>query len=897
MLLEHLLLAAGLAFAPQDTAHVVVVGTAEVRGRATDWDYAEDGPYPGGLVRAATIVDSLRQRHPDQVVLVDAGDALQGDAFAAFFGRVEPRDPHPIVDLMGAIGYDAATLGVHDFDFGVAALRRALAGAAFPYVSANLRSLPTDTLLLQPHVVVRRGPVRVGVVGFTAPDPTSPGPDRLEGRVRLAPVRPAADAAIRRLRGESDLVIALAHGGIDPETFAGSPTDRPDLVVLGHAHRVVGDTVIGGVRWVQPPGQARGVAVVHLTLAWKDGRWRPVEVRAELVPLAGVPASPRVQRRLAAAHERARGWAARPVGVLRAPMSAVTARIEPTALTGFVTEVLRARAGADLAATAVHSPRGLDEGEVTLGRLFAAYPEEHSLRAIRVSGAQLVRFLERSASVYQLDSAGHARLDPDLPARAHEILSGAEYVIDLRLPPGRRIRDLRVRGRPVTERDTFTLALAGPRRLGESDPVGGATVVYDRGESVRELLAAELRRRGEVDPGEFHRPNWRIVPDEAARSLLARYAPERVAPKPAPQDTLLLRILVTGGLPASLDGTPELAAALDSAEAGCRCPTLRLDAGPLESGARIGVEALNHLRIAARAVGPEETEWPTDTVLRRMAESRFRWLGANLLDPSTGRRPDWAVPFHVVPAGSLRLGVIGYVRAGEGSAARPAGTTRLPVVRGLRGIEEALRELSARRPDLVVLLTQAPANCERGGCGELVELATTLAPGSVDLVVAGPGAGPTGTILAGVPVVQPGPGGGTVGMVDLVRTAVGERELRVRIDTVRAAWVSPDSALAALVERHRRAGKTIAAQVVARLERPLVRRGPQHPLGNLVADAQRNALRTDFALVAGSSIAADLPAGSVTLGRLAEVHPTTRRLLRTTVTGEELRRVLEEVVA
>ena len=112
----------GNGLAAQDTAHVVVVATTDVHGRAMHWDYETDAEAPWGLTRAATAVDSLRRAHPGQVVLVDGGDLLQGNTFATYFATVGPVDPHPIVDALNALDYDAATLGNHEFNFGIAAL-------------------------------------------------------------------------------------------------------------------------------------------------------------------------------------------------------------------------------------------------------------------------------------------------------------------------------------------------------------------------------------------------------------------------------------------------------------------------------------------------------------------------------------------------------------------------------------------------------------------------------------------------------------------------------------------------------------------------------------------------------------------------------------------------------
>ena len=129
-----------LLAAPQDTAHIVIVSTTDVHGRVADWDYVADRPFGGGLVRVATVVDSLRRRHPDQVVLVDAGDLIQGNAFAAYFAGEAPRDTNPVIRAMNLLRYDAATPGNHEFNWGLATLDAALRTARFPYVSGNIRA-------------------------------------------------------------------------------------------------------------------------------------------------------------------------------------------------------------------------------------------------------------------------------------------------------------------------------------------------------------------------------------------------------------------------------------------------------------------------------------------------------------------------------------------------------------------------------------------------------------------------------------------------------------------------------------------------------------------------------------------------------------------------------------
>ena len=118
------------------------------------------GRFLGGLARGSTVIDSLKGRYPGRVIVVDAGDLIEGEAFADYYARVVPREPHPVIDVMNAIGYDVATPGNHDFDYGLAVLERAVASATFRYVSGNIRGLPADTLAYAPYVVVVRSGVR-----------------------------------------------------------------------------------------------------------------------------------------------------------------------------------------------------------------------------------------------------------------------------------------------------------------------------------------------------------------------------------------------------------------------------------------------------------------------------------------------------------------------------------------------------------------------------------------------------------------------------------------------------------------------------------------------------------------------------------------------------------------
>ena len=147
------------------------------------------------------------------------------------------------------------------------------------------------------------------------------------------------------------------------------------------------------------------------------------------------------------------------------------------------------------------------------------YPYENTLCGIRITGAQLRDYLEQSARYYVVDSAGHVGTNAAIPGYNFDIVTGAEYVLDLSQPAGSRVRGLRVNGRDVAPSQTYTMALNSYRQEGGGgfEALRGATVVYDRNESIRDLLVADLKRRGQIDPNQFRASNWRLAPRERAR--------------------------------------------------------------------------------------------------------------------------------------------------------------------------------------------------------------------------------------------------------------------------------------------------------------------------------------------------------------------------------------------
>lgn len=537
-------LSAGVA-SVQDTARVVVVATTDVHGRVMHWDYERDREAPWGLSRAATVVDSLRRTYPGQVVLVDAGDLLQGNPFAAYFATVRRVRPHPIVEAMNVLGYDAAVPGNHEFDFGLEFLERSTADAKYRIVAGNVFRLPQRTFLYLDGATVERGTVRVGIAGFTTPGVMVWNGGHLVGRVVVEPILPHADRSLRELQARgAHLKVVLIHSGLDgvssydtagvgAENVAAALAGlgvKPDLVVVGHSHRRLRDSVIEGVHFVQPDPWARSLSVVHVLLTGDSsaGNWKVDRIAGELVPLQNVVPDPRVAGRFAPFHEEVRAWVLRPIATTRERWSAQYARVEDTPIIDFINRVQQSVTGAQLSATAAFNVEaGFGPGPIRLGDVAALYPYENTLKAVKIDGATLKWYLEKSALYFRTFRPGEPIVNDSVPGYNFDIVSGVSYSIDLSRPPGSRIRDLEYRGRPVTPADTFTLALNSYRQAGGGgyDRLRQLPVIYDRGESLRDLLVEAMRRAGELKTSDYFEPSWQLLPPqarEAARKAFSR---------------------------------------------------------------------------------------------------------------------------------------------------------------------------------------------------------------------------------------------------------------------------------------------------------------------------------------------------------------------------------------
>ena len=236
--------------------------------------------------RLATAVRECRDTA--DVVLVDAGDRWTGNVFVD--RAAEPR--RPIIDLMNRLGYDAATLGNHEFDPGQAYLGRMLQLCDFPVVCANVVSDTCTFAQPDPYVIVERGGIRTGFLGVVTNYGRNNHPDGrdecFEGLTFPDPIARASELG-DELAAQCDVAVLLSHMGDDKDAeFAEKNPGSPyGFIIGGHTHQLLDKSVNGlHIGQTQKNLQYVGVSVLRF-----KGR-RCVDMEYRNVPLAGYEPDP-----------------------------------------------------------------------------------------------------------------------------------------------------------------------------------------------------------------------------------------------------------------------------------------------------------------------------------------------------------------------------------------------------------------------------------------------------------------------------------------------------------------------------------------------------------------------------------------------------------------------------
>ena len=532
--------AALAAEADSGEKHLTILGTSDMHGNIWGFSYEDSSETTNnGMARLYTYIQQVRAEDPN-TILIDAGDDIQGTIMTDDLYNKTPEEPHPVITAMNYMGYDAMTLGNHEFNWGIPTMQSILGQASFPVLAANVTGAAGEPVTGAGWTIVERDGIRVAIIGVVTPDVPiwDGGKEGIDDAVYEA-ANVAVGQALAEIGDQADVIVVSAHMGMyaefDEEGGSDSAQkildDNPEIDVLQVAHNHVtvsekqGNTVIGGVR-----NGGREIARFDLTL---DADNNVVDSAVTIVDMEGVEPSQEIRDipLVAEAHQKTIDYIAGGTdesGEPLPPLGSTTAKFQPeneirgipagrvmdTAVMDLINKIQLENSGADVSAAALFKDTSdLPEGDINYGNIFDIYKFDNTLYRVPVTGAELKAYMEWSAECYNQWKEGDINIsfDPEYPDYLYDMFAGVEYEIDLSKPKGERIQNVMFQGEPLQDDQVLTLAVNNYRYSSALKAQGliSGTKEWESSNSIRDMIVAYFAEHSPVAPEVDN--NWKIV--------------------------------------------------------------------------------------------------------------------------------------------------------------------------------------------------------------------------------------------------------------------------------------------------------------------------------------------------------------------------------------------------
>lgn len=508
---------------------IVIIGTSDLHGNILGYSY-EDNKETGsdGMSRVLSYIEKMREEYPSLIVL-DNGDCLQGNILTDDISS-KSDEPNPVIEAMNIMGYDAMALGNHEFNWGIAKLRKMTEHASFPILAANVKDR-SGAYLFKGHTIIKRDGIRVAVIGVVSPNVAmwDGGKEGISDYLYLDGAE-AVKEEIKKLEEPVDLIVVSAHMGLDYEYDAVNHSDSAEKIItlnpevssmlIGHKHVTVNET-ISSVPVSAPKNNGTEVAEFHIVLSEDK---KIVSSWSRIVSMEDIAPSEELSRSeiIKSAHDSAiRLISSERLGTAKASFEVKneirgipSSLIMDTPTAFMIKDLMRKHSGADIASSPLFRPNAFfHKGDIYYSDVFGVYKFDNTFVRLRITGRELRAYMEWSASFYNQWHEGDINIsfNPDIPLYKYDTFIGVDYEIDISKECGDRIVRLERDGRPVKDDDSFTIAVNSYRY---TSALKAFSLVEGEKEwesqlSVRDLIVDYLRSSSPIAP--YCPDNWKIT--------------------------------------------------------------------------------------------------------------------------------------------------------------------------------------------------------------------------------------------------------------------------------------------------------------------------------------------------------------------------------------------------
>ncbi len=461
---------------------------------------AAEGKCFGGSARLVTGVEAARQRAGNTpVLLVDGGDQFQGTLFYTYYkGALS-------AEMMNKMGYDAMTVGNHEFDDGPEVLKDFIGAIEFPILMSNadISGEPLLADAIQKSTVIEKGGEKIGLIGLTPQDTdelASPGPNV----IFTDPVG-AVQQEVDKLTAEGvNKIVVLSHSGYNVDQRVAEGTSGVDVIVGGHSNTLLSNTVEGaagpyptvtnGVQIVQAYAYGKYLGELNVTF---DDDGNVTEATGDLVVMdASVGQDEATVARITEA--------AVPLDEIRNKVVANTSeaiggerdvcRAMECQMGSLIADAMLDRVKDQGIQIAIANGGGIrasiDAGEVTMGEVLTVLPFQNTLSTFQVTGATVVEALENGVSQIE-EGAGR------FPQ-----VAGITFTVDPAAEPGSRVSEVMVGDAPIEPEKVYGVVSNNYVRNGGDGykMFIDAENAYDFGPDLADVTAEYIAAQGDFTP-------------------------------------------------------------------------------------------------------------------------------------------------------------------------------------------------------------------------------------------------------------------------------------------------------------------------------------------------------------------------------------------------------------
>lgn len=551
---------------PSDVLLKVAV-TTDIHGAYFPNDWYTGKPMSGSLSQVSEWAREQRALPDQKIILLDNGDLIQGDPASYYSNFVDRARPNIASRILNFMGYEAATIGNHDLETGHPVYDKLRKEFNFPWLAANAVKTGSNDPWFKPYTMIVKSGVRIAVLGLTTPKVPDWLPPALWSGMEFLDMIESAAKWMEYIRAheQPDLLIGLFHAGVDPmygQQQAGRPLNENasrlvaekvpgfDIVFTGHDHRTwnlkVADPLGDSVLILGSESRAAEIAVAAIRMKRVRGKFVISSLTGMHQEMKDLSPDSEFLRHFNGFIDSVGQYVDQPVGTISKTITSEGAYFGPSEFVDLIHRVQLDLSGADISFAAPLSFRSaIPKGPLTVKDLFRLYRFENQLYTIRLSGAEILGYLNYSYSLWMKTMAGPDDLMLNMEQQADsswrlknayynfDSAAGIDYTVDVSQPAGHMVKISQLSdGRSFDPAKTYTVALNSYRGSGGGNHLSmGAGIRKDEvakrlisasDMDFRFLLTGWIRKQGTIEPVSFQ--NWKTIPVDWTRIASQRDA-------------------------------------------------------------------------------------------------------------------------------------------------------------------------------------------------------------------------------------------------------------------------------------------------------------------------------------------------------------------------------------